>query len=198
MKKLVKPLSVKSIQSWSQYVLPKSYFSLLKMKNFSVRRMRVTLFDESFTIFGELVKSESVSVEWWATILAHVIHSHYIFILQHHFVGRNHERKNWREKIINSNFWEIFAIWKFLKFNYFRIANRSKWNWTRTSLHLAESNVLDTSMPHPTAEERKKLEHLNRERPGSGIPVSVTLFLRFRKSRSVYCSVVNGAVMRNW
>ena len=56
--------------------------------------MRVTLFDESFTIFDELVKSESVSVEWWATILAHVIHSHYIFILQHHFVGRNHQRKN--------------------------------------------------------------------------------------------------------
>lgn len=52
-------------------------------------------------------------------------------------------------------------------------------------------------MPHPTAEERKKLEHLNRERPGSGIPVSATLFLRFRKSRPVYCGVVNGAVMRN-
>ena len=60
--------------------------------------MRITLFDESFSIFGELVKSESVSVEWWATILAHVIHSHYIFILQHHFVGRNHQRKNSREK----------------------------------------------------------------------------------------------------
>ena len=60
--------------------------------------MRVTLFDESFSIFGELVKSESVSVEWWATILAHVIHSHYIFILQHHFLLDDFTRERIEEK----------------------------------------------------------------------------------------------------
>ena len=102
------------------------------------------------------------------------------------FVGRFYQRKIWREKTVQ--FWKTNSV-KFLDSEsyIFRIANRSKWNWTRTSPHLAESNVLDTSMPHPTAEERKKLEHLeNRERPGPGIPVSVTLFLRFRKSRPVF------------
>ena len=94
-----------------------------------MRRLRVTLFDESVSIFGKLVKSESVLVEWWATILAHVIHSHYIFILQHHFVGRFYQRKNWREK---KNWWKIlrsFLRWKNSK------------NWIILELQIGQNEI---------------------------------------------------------
>ena len=90
-----------------------------------MKRVRVTLFDESVTLFGELVNSESVSVEWWATILAHVIHSHYIFILQHHFLLDDFTRERFEEK--NPIFEKNFSV-KFLDSEsyVFRIANRSK------------------------------------------------------------------------
>ena len=160
-----------------------------------MRRMRVTLFDESFSIFGELVKSESVSVEWWATILAHVIHSHYIFILQHHFVGRNHQRKNSREK--NRILRNIRNL-KILKIQLFQNCKsvKMKLNKNVTSSRRKQRSRHFNAPSH--CRRKEKVRTSEQRTTWFGDPcISDSVFEVQKIPPSFYCGVVNGAVMRN-